>query len=62
MAGFIPYFSTIWWPKTKLSIPLFEKVFQALAGLPTIGSPRRLKLVFISTGTPVASQNFSTSR
>ena len=43
MAGFISYFSTIGWPKTKRSIPLFEKVFQALAGLPTIGSPLRLR-------------------
>jgi len=49
-------------PNTSRSIPLLENVFQASLGLPTIGSPRRLKLVFINTGTPVASPNFSTSR
>ena len=62
LAGSISYFSTRWCPRTNTSIPLFENVFQALAGLATIGSPRRLKLVFINTGTPVASPNFSTSR
>jgi hypothetical protein len=41
------YFLTTYLSITNTSIPLLENVFQALAGLPTIGSPRRLKEVFM---------------
>ena len=34
---------------------LLLNVLKALAGVVTIGSPRRLNEVFISTGTPVFS-------
>lgn len=47
-------FSTRKLPSTRLSISLFEKVLKAFAGVVTIGSPRRLKEVFNTTGTPVA--------
>ena len=35
------------------------KVWKALAGVVTIGSPRRLNEVFISTGVPVFWPNVS---
>lgn len=46
----------------RVSISLFPNVFRALAGVLTIGSPRRLKLVLSRTGTPVASPNSSIAR
>src|SRR6266852_8763611 len=47
-------FSTRKFPNTRLSMSLLEKVLKALAGVVTMGSPRRLKDVFSKTGTPVA--------
>ena len=41
----------------KISMPELRKVFIAFCGELTIGSPRRLKEVFSTTGTPVASLN-----
>ena len=56
------YFLIIKFSKTSISIPLLLKVLKAFAGEVTIGSPLRLKEVFRSTGTPVASPNFFTIR
>ena len=47
-------FSTIKFPRTRVSISLLEKVLKALAGVFTIGSPFRLKDVLSTAGTPVA--------
>ena len=55
-------FSTTQSPRTSTSIPLRAKVASASAGVLTIGSPLRLKDVFISTGTPVALPKRSMSR
>ena len=52
-------FSTIKFPRTSVSISLFEKVLKALAGVFTIGSPFRLKEVLSTAGTPVACPNRS---
>ena len=41
-------------PMTSASRPLRANVLMASAGVLTIGSPRRLNEVFITTGTPVA--------
>jgi hypothetical protein len=46
----------------SVSMSLFPKVFSALAGVVTIGSPRKLKLVFNKTGTPVAWPKSSMAR
>jgi len=42
------------WSITSVSIPLLIKVSKAFSGVFTIGSPRTLKDVFMSTGVPVA--------
>ena len=63
LSMFLPHcFLTTVLPKMSVSIPLWLKVLKAFAGVATIGSPLRLNDVFKSTGTPVASPNFSTSR
>ena len=49
-------------PITSASMSDLAKVLSAFCGVVTIGSPRRLYEVFSSTGTPVASPNFSTTR
>jgi hypothetical protein len=46
----------------NVSMSLFPNVFSAFAGVVTIGSPRKLKLVFNKTGTPVAWPNSSMAR
>ena len=56
------YFLTTKSPAYSVSISLFPKVLSALAGVVTIGSPRRLKLVFSRTGTPVAWPKSSMAR
>ena len=43
-------------------MPLLRNVFSASIGALTIGSPRKLKDVFMTSGTSVASPNFSISR
>src|ERR1700751_5173621 len=48
-----PSFSTTKSSITRQSIPEAKKVFNASDGLETIGSPRRLNEVLITTGTPV---------
>jgi hypothetical protein len=45
---------TIVLPMTSASMPLRRNVARASAGVLTMGSPRRLKEVFSSTGVPVA--------
>jgi len=49
-------------PRISASIPELKNVRTASAGEPTIGSPRRLKEVFITTGTPVRWRNSSIRR
>ena len=44
----------------RQSMPLRTKVLYASAGVVTMGSPRRLCDVFMTTGTPVRSPNSST--
>ena len=46
--------STKKFSKTRVSISLFQKVWNALAGVLTMGSPLRLNEVLSTTGTPVA--------
>ena len=46
----------------SVSISLLPNVCSAFAGVVTIGSPRKLKLVFNNTGTPVAWPNSSIAR
>ena len=56
------YFLTTKSSTYNVSISLLPNVFSAFAGVVTMGSPRRLKLVFNKTGTPVAWPNSSTAR
>ena len=56
------YFSTRKLPMMSASIPDEKKVRMASVGVCTIASPRRLKLVFMMTGTPVIFPNSSMSR
>src|ERR1700746_3147193 len=52
-----PYFSTTKLPTTNASMPEIKNVRTASVGVETIGSPRRLNDVFITTGTPVRLPN-----
>jgi Domain of unknown function (DUF4338) len=56
------YFSTRKLPRTRASMPELKNVLSASVGVWTIASPRRLKEVFMITGTPVRSPNSSISR
>ena len=56
------YFSTRKLPMTRASIPELKKVRSASVGVWTMASPRRLKDVFMSTGTPVIFANSSIKR
>ncbi len=56
------HFSTRKWPMTSASIPEEKNVRIASVGVWTMASPRRLKLVFMMTGTPVIFPNSSMSR
>src|SRR5208337_4738901 len=56
------YFSTRKLPRTRASMPELKKVRIASVGVCTMASPRRLKEVFIITGTPVRFPNSSISR
>src|SRR5579872_6787594 len=51
------YFSTTKLPITSASRPELKNVRIASVGVQTIGSPRRLNDVFITTGTPVRWPN-----
>ena len=53
------YFSTRKLPMMSASIPELKKVRMASVGVWTIASPRKLKEVFITTGTPVRLPNSS---
>jgi len=50
-------FSSTKLPITRESRPELKNVRIASVGVQTIGSPRRLKEVFITTGTPVRRPN-----
>ena len=56
------YFSTKKLPRTNASMPELKKVRIASVGVCTMASPRRLKEVFIITGTPVRLPNSSMRR
>ena len=56
------HFSTRYEPMTRASIPELKKVRIASVGVWTMASPRRLKLVFMMTGTPVIFPNSSMRR
>src|SRR5579859_7806377 len=56
------HFSTRKLPMMSASIPDEKKVRMASVGVCTIASPRKLKLVFMMTGTPVIFPNSSMSR
>jgi hypothetical protein len=57
LARWTRYFSTINSPSTSASIPELKKVRMASVGVQTMGSPRKLNEVFITTGTPVRLAN-----
>src|SRR5262245_54335464 len=56
------HFSTRKLPITSASIPELKNVRKASVGVCTIASPRRLKDVFMITGTPVVFPNSSIRR
>src|SRR5271163_3125890 len=56
------YHSTRKLLRTKQSMPLLEKALNAFAGEFTMGSPRRLKDVFSTIGSPVACPKRSIRR
>ncbi len=55
-------FRTTKFSSSSRSMPLRAKVSSASAGVLTMGSPFRLKEVLSTSGTPVASANFSMRR
>src|SRR5690349_21871431 len=56
------HFSTRKLPITSASIPELKNVRKASVGVCTMASPRRLKDVFMTTGTPVILPNSSIRR
>jgi hypothetical protein len=58
----VRHFRTRKLPITRASMPELKKVQMASVGVHTIASPRKLKDVFITTGTPVRFPNSSISR
>src|SRR6266853_247399 len=56
------HFSTRKLPTTRASMPEPKKARSASVGVCTMASPRRLKEVFMMTGTPVTASNSSIKR
>ena len=61
-AALADHFSTRKLPRKRASIPELKKVRIASVGVWTMASPRRLKEVFMMTGTPVRLPNSSMRR
>ena len=56
------HFSTRKLPMTRASMPELKKVRSASVGVFTMASPRKLKEVFMMTGTPLTAPNSSIKR